>query len=198
MCDVAQAQGPHVYQAMPSAMTHDCKAMAIGARSQSARTYLEKNIDAILGAAGALLPLLPPSPRRTDTDTLIHHALQALQDCLPNDTELSLANTEISVVGAGTPFALLSDEEVKRQLAGLDKEQRPAPADEAAGDASADVVRRERCLAQADHRVAAARGRGGGRRRRARWHERRLRRASLLRWGASMAGQKREMGSGRA
>ena len=53
-CDgaILQAQGPHVYQAMPSAMTHDCKSMAIGARSQSARTYLEKNMDAILNAAG--------------------------------------------------------------------------------------------------------------------------------------------------
>ena len=44
--------GPHVYQVMPSAVTYDCKAMAIGARSQSARTYLEKQLDSITSSAG--------------------------------------------------------------------------------------------------------------------------------------------------
>lgn len=38
-------QGPHVFQTCPSANFFDCKAMAIGARSQSARTYLEKHLD---------------------------------------------------------------------------------------------------------------------------------------------------------
>merc|ERR1711874_504051 len=37
--------GPHIYQVCPSANFYDCKAMSIGARSQSARTYLEKSID---------------------------------------------------------------------------------------------------------------------------------------------------------
>lgn len=120
------AQGPHVYQAMPSAMTHDCKSMAIGARSQSARTYLEKNMDAILNAA--------------DLDALIHHALQALQDCLPNDTELSLANTEIAIVGPDTKFSTVSDQEVQRHLVNLEKDNRPAEAsDEPAPEAAADV-----------------------------------------------------------
>ena len=41
----AQSQGPHLYQTSPSSNYDDCKAMAIGARSQSARTYLEKNLD---------------------------------------------------------------------------------------------------------------------------------------------------------
>ena len=40
-----QEQGPHIYQTCPSANYYDCKAMAIGARSQSARTYLEKFLD---------------------------------------------------------------------------------------------------------------------------------------------------------
>ncbi|KAJ8315405.1 hypothetical protein KUTeg_007555, partial [Tegillarca granosa] len=37
--------GPHIYQTCPSANYYDCKSMAIGARSQSARTYLEKFLD---------------------------------------------------------------------------------------------------------------------------------------------------------
>jgi len=108
----ADDQGPHVYQVMPNAMTYDCKGMAIGARSQSARTYLEKHLDDIQGAA--------------DLDALVHHALQALQDCLPNDTELSVQNTEIAVVGLDRKFSSLSDEEIQRHVARLDKDDRPA------------------------------------------------------------------------
>ena len=37
--------GPHIYQTCPSANHFDSKAMAIGSRSQSARTYLEKYLD---------------------------------------------------------------------------------------------------------------------------------------------------------
>ncbi|XP_006818177.1 proteasome subunit alpha type-1-like, partial [Saccoglossus kowalevskii] len=37
--------GPHVYQTCPSANYFDCKAMAIGSRSQSARTYLERHME---------------------------------------------------------------------------------------------------------------------------------------------------------
>ena len=43
-----QDQGPHIYQTCPSANYYDCKAMAIGARSQSARTYVEKHLDKFL------------------------------------------------------------------------------------------------------------------------------------------------------
>lgn len=37
--------GPHIFQTCPSANYFDCKAMSIGARSQSARTYLERFMD---------------------------------------------------------------------------------------------------------------------------------------------------------
>lgn len=48
--------------------------MAIGARSQSARTYLERHLDEF------------PSATREE---LIRHALRALRDTLPNDMELT-------------------------------------------------------------------------------------------------------------
>ena len=38
-------RGSHIYQTCPSANFYNCKAMSIGARSQSARTYLEKHLD---------------------------------------------------------------------------------------------------------------------------------------------------------
>lgn len=45
MLCVAQDMGPHIFQTCPSANYFDCKAMSIGARSQSARTYLERCMD---------------------------------------------------------------------------------------------------------------------------------------------------------
>lgn len=66
--------GTHLYQTCPSANYYECKAMAIGARSQSARTYLEKH--------------LTEFPNNT-LDELIKHALRALRDTLPNEIELT-------------------------------------------------------------------------------------------------------------
>lgn len=48
--------------------------MAIGSRSQSARTYLEKNLDKFPDC---------------EVDELIKHGLRALRDTLPNEVELS-------------------------------------------------------------------------------------------------------------
>ena len=48
----------------------DCRAMAIGARSQAARTYLEKYLEELADC---------------DMDTLIKHGLRALRDTLPNE-----------------------------------------------------------------------------------------------------------------
>ncbi|KAJ8868619.1 hypothetical protein PR048_030158 [Dryococelus australis] len=84
-----QDQGPHVYQTCPSANFFNCKAMAIGSRSQSARTYLEKNFNEFM-----------TSP----TEELIKHGLRALRDTLPNEVELSakvIIGLRISFIGGG-------------------------------------------------------------------------------------------------
>ena len=49
--------------------------MAIGARSQSARTYLEKNLDQFADS---------------NQDELIKHCMRALRDTLPNEVELTI------------------------------------------------------------------------------------------------------------
>jgi len=59
--------GPHLYETDPSGNFYDYKAQAIGARSQSARTYLEKNFLQFESA---------------NRDALIKHALKALRECL--------------------------------------------------------------------------------------------------------------------
>lgn len=66
--------GAHLFQTCPSANYYECKCMAIGARSQSARTYLEKHLSEFAAAS---------------LDDLIKHALRALRDTLPNEIELS-------------------------------------------------------------------------------------------------------------
>lgn len=89
--------GPHIFHIEASALSQDCKAMAIGARSQSARTYLEKNIDAF---------------PECDRAKLIRHSLLALRECLPNDVELSTKNVSLAVVGKDLPFTSYDDDEV--------------------------------------------------------------------------------------
>ncbi|KAK2553278.1 Proteasome subunit alpha type-1 [Acropora cervicornis] len=89
--------GPHIYQTCPSANYFDCKAMAIGARSQSARTYLERHLDEF--------PDCEP-------EELIKHGLRALRETLPNEQELTTKNCSVGVVGKGQDLVIYSDEAV--------------------------------------------------------------------------------------
>lgn len=102
-------QGPHIYQTCPSANYFNCKAMAIGARSQSARTYLEKFLDTFSG---------------TTPDELIHHGLRALRDTLPNEVDLNTKNVSIAIVGKSTEFKILNEEETGVYLQAIEGEER--------------------------------------------------------------------------
>jgi len=112
-------QGPHIYQTCPSANYYDCRAMAIGARSQAARTYLEKFL---------------PELKECELDELVKHGLRALRDTLPNEVDLTNKNVSIAVVGKDTPFTVHDDAGVDPFLAGIEGEerrgQRPADAGE--------------------------------------------------------------------
>ncbi|CAL7946025.1 unnamed protein product [Xylocopa violacea] len=102
-------QGPHIYQTCPSSNYFDCKAMAIGARSQSARTYLEKHLNELLSC---------------DLDELIKHGLRALRDTLPNEVDLSVKNVSIAVVGKGTDFKLLDEDSMSIYLSQIEADKR--------------------------------------------------------------------------
>lgn len=119
------SSGPHIYQTCPSANFFNCKAMAIGARSQSARTYLEKHLDTFASS---------------NVDQLVKHALLALRECLPNDTSLTMQNVSIGIVGKGTPFKVYEEEEAENFLKNLTEDEKkgrstkplePAPARQA-------------------------------------------------------------------
>lgn len=78
--------GPHLFEFQPSGMTQEMVACAIGARSQMARTYLERNLDQFAGSS---------------RDDLIKHALRALKESLSQDKELTVENASVGVIGMG-------------------------------------------------------------------------------------------------
>jgi len=100
------SQGSHIYQLCPSANYFDCKAMSIGARSQSARTYLERNLEKF---------------KESSYEEIIAHGLRALRECLPNEQELNTKNCTISVVGKDKALTLLDNDDVAPFLALIDQ-----------------------------------------------------------------------------
>lgn len=90
-----QRQTPHLYQTCPSGNLYEFYASAIGARSQSARTYLEKHYDSF---------------PECSMDDLIVHALQALVGCVSGDDELTKENGSICVLGKDKKYTLLEGE----------------------------------------------------------------------------------------
>lgn len=77
-------KGTHLYEFQPSGLTLEMQAFAIGARSQMARTYLERNIEKFADCGRA---------------ELIAHGLRALKESLVQDKELTVDNTSVGVVG---------------------------------------------------------------------------------------------------
>jgi len=93
--------GPHLFQTDPSGVYFDCIAQAIGARAQSAKTYLEKVYSSIEGVS---------------RDELIEHALRALKGASPK--KLTSRNVSIGIVGRSSrEFVILEGDDI-RQLVG--------------------------------------------------------------------------------
>lgn len=111
-------QGPHIYQTCPSANYFDCRAMAIGARSQSARTYMEKHLNTFPDC---------------DLNELVAHGLRALRDTLPNEVDLNTKNVSIAIVGPDTPLRLADEDTLARYLALVEGEERRGAAAGGAG-----------------------------------------------------------------
>ncbi|MCJ1445386.1 MAG: hypothetical protein MMC23_005891 [Stictis urceolatum] len=76
--------GPHLFEFLPSGLTQEMMACAIGGRSQMARTYLERHLEKFMDA---------------DRDELVRHGLLALRESLGQDKELTVENTSVAVVG---------------------------------------------------------------------------------------------------
>lgn len=98
--------GAHLYEFQPSGSVLEYFGAAIGARSQAARTYLERNLDVIRESEGV--------------EALVVHALNALRDTLSQDVELTWKNTSVSIVGKDTDFKIYDDDDVQQWLEKLD------------------------------------------------------------------------------
>lgn len=98
--------GAHLYEFQPSGSVLEYFGTAIGARSQAARTYLERNLESIRSC--------------DQIEDLIVHGLSALRDTLSQDMELTIRNTTVSVVGKDKSFTVYDDEDVQQWLNKLD------------------------------------------------------------------------------
>jgi len=99
--------GAHLYETSPSGNYYDYKAMAIGARSQSSKTYLEKHF---------------ASFQEQSVDGLIKHALLALREATQTNEPLSTKNCSIGIVGENMPFTIIQGNQLQPYLATLDEE----------------------------------------------------------------------------
>eukprot|EP01095_Lingulamoeba_sp_RSL-Kostka_P006637 TRINITY_DN208_c1_g2_i1.p1 TRINITY_DN208_c1_g2~~TRINITY_DN208_c1_g2_i1.p1 ORF type:complete len:262 (+),score=122.29 TRINITY_DN208_c1_g2_i1:113-898(+) len=100
--------GSHLYEFSPDAEYYDYKAMAIGARAQSAKTYLEKTFETFPNAT---------------KDEMINHALFALRESLGAQSDgLTSKNTAIGIVGVDQPFTIIEDDDIIPYLNRIDEE----------------------------------------------------------------------------
>jgi len=98
--------GVKLFYNCPSGNYYDYKAMAIGGRSQAARTYLERKFETFPDES---------------VDTLISHGLQALSASL-QEGELTKENCTLGIVGADMQFTLIEGEALLPYLAALKEE----------------------------------------------------------------------------
>jgi len=115
--------GPHLYEFSPSGNSYEYFAMSIGARSQSAKTYLEKHYESFADCS---------------LEDLIRHGLHALRETLQQDKELTVKNTSIGIVGpagahekgvnAEGSFRIREDESIEVYLQSMVPKEPPATA----------------------------------------------------------------------
>jgi 20S proteasome subunit alpha 6 len=96
----------------PSGNYYEYGAMAIGSRSQTSRTYLEKEFDSFGDCS---------------RDELIKHGLKALAVSLAGDAELDTKNASIAVVGLDHPFVILEGASLQPFLDAIEVEGGVSP-----------------------------------------------------------------------
>eukprot|EP00958_Prasinococcus_capsulatus_P030308 scaffold8046_cov444-Prasinococcus_capsulatus_cf.AAC.3 len=128
----------HIYQTCPSGNYYQYRAIAIGARSQAAKTYLERTFETFPDAT---------------LQELVVHALQAVRETLTSEEELSVKNCSIAIVGKDQKFEIVEGEKLQVYMDKLKEEdgsgegeaQEPTPTTDAmdtgpTGEAAAEPV----------------------------------------------------------
>lgn len=101
-----EESGAHIYENEPTGNYYEYVAMAIGARSQSAKTYLERHFETFDDLA--------------DKEAVIKHAIKAISVTTEQDVQVSVENVDVSIVGEGTPYHLMTAEELAPFIAEID------------------------------------------------------------------------------
>jgi len=96
--------GPHLYETSPNGDINEYYAYSIGARSQSARTYLENHFETFNGS---------------NLNDLILHGVKAVSTSVQDEADLNAKSIEIALVGADQAFKIVSQEENQVYLTGL-------------------------------------------------------------------------------
>jgi len=113
--------GPHLFQTDPAGNYYEFVGNAIGSRSQSAKTYMEKHCASFAGCT---------------LDELITHALKALSGCIQGDKELDKLNASVAIVGKDTPFKIVENEDILPYLTKIEADGDAAAPMEEEKDAS--------------------------------------------------------------
>lgn len=103
---------PHLFEFQPSGMTQEMLACAIGARSQMARTYLERHLEKFADCGG---------------DELVKHGLKALKESLAQDKELTVDNLSVALIGKKEGYKLFDGQEVSAWIEATFTEQEQQP-----------------------------------------------------------------------
>jgi 20S proteasome subunit alpha 6 len=126
---------PHLYQTCPSGNLYEFHASAIGARSQSAKTYLEKHYE------------LNGSSFASCTESqLIVHALQALVGCVSGDDTLTADNGSVAIVGKDQKVKIIEGDALQIYIDQLEVKNEEEDDDNnaaAAGDAEGEAKEEE-------------------------------------------------------
>ncbi|KAK9700765.1 Proteasome subunit alpha type-6 [Basidiobolus ranarum] len=98
--------GPHLYECTPAGTNFEYFAMSIGSRSQSAKTYLERQYSEF---------------PECSLNELIRHGIRALNETLQQDKELTLENCTLAYVGKDTSFQIIEGPELEEYFDVLTK-----------------------------------------------------------------------------
>jgi len=111
-------KGPQLFETCPSGNSFEYIAMAIGGRSTSAKTFLEKHFEQFASMS---------------LEDLVQHGVEAMNKTTASDSPLTVKNTSVAVIGIGEKFRELSDEELQKYIDKLEKkaEEPDAPMEDA-------------------------------------------------------------------
>jgi len=112
--------GAHIYQTCPSGNYYEYRAIAIGARSQAAKTYLERTFETFPEAG---------------LEELVMHTLKALKETLTSEDELSIKNCSIGIVGKDQKFEVVEGEKLQIYMDKLKEEDTAGEGEQEQGEA---------------------------------------------------------------